>query len=203
MSGSAERVYKPVLIIGGLLVAGALSLQLYQKTQAEQPFVTSLPLTAPKPIIVKDVTTPDGKLNITLQTSTNSKFTNSYSLIIVDTQTNNRHTVYSGNLLTGETVTIPNNSWSPNNKYFFVKVASSASSTFFVFKADGTTWPDGSQYYDVKTLFNIQKFDLSLRDATGWADNTLLIILTNNPDNTNGPKFWFDTSSRSFIRLWR
>lgn len=98
--------------------------------------------------------------------------------------------------MTGKIV-IPENSWSPDNKYIFLSVLGPDSKTinWLVLKATGEAFSNGEKYIEIAPLFTqkIQKY--SLKDVTGWDSPTLLHL------HTTGSSFWFDVTSKSIIQL--
>jgi hypothetical protein len=95
-----------------------------------------------------------------------------------------------------QSLSIPYNTWSPDNKYVFLKEATLSFSNYFVFSADGS-----SQSVDVKSLFNQKVPDYVMTEVTGWAAPYLLIVNTKTKQGEQGPSFWLDISTQSFIQL--
>ena len=124
---------------------------------------------------VSSVTSPDGKFTLTMtQKGTNYTFSSE--------KINFVKTVSAGTVLS-----IPLNTFSPDNKYIFLKEESSGQADFFVVTP--------SEDLDINALFLAKYSDLVITDVTGWAAPTLVII------NTKDRSFWFDVASKSFISL--
>lgn len=104
--------------------------------------------------------------------------------------------VYSQSL-TDSYFSVPANSWSPDNKYFFIRKNTATESSYLVFKATGENFLDGSKYVDISDLFSRKVKNYDLKEVTGWDAPGLLHVLT------NGPTFWFDLGSRAFLQLVR
>ena len=95
---------------------------------------------------------------------------------------------------------IPFNTWSPDNKYFFIK-----NKDFLVFKASGKEFglePNNKASLDINNYFLAKEIPYNLHDVTGWAAPNLLIVTTTEiGEETEGPSYWFDITSQNFIRL--
>lgn len=95
---------------------------------------------------------------------------------------------------------IPENTWSPNNKYLFIKETTPEAINYLVFNGGGE--PFGStSYFNVTKMFYEKIQDYIITDITGWADPNLLIINAKKYNEERGYSFWFEISSQSFIPL--
>ncbi|HSW88123.1 MAG TPA: hypothetical protein VLG12_03080 [Candidatus Saccharimonadales bacterium] len=159
----------------------------------------TLPTVTPVP--QEDVTSqisPNGAKKVVLKTTHNSDGTVTFNLSTTDGSGQNEQQVYSVILQASETMSIPFNTWSPDNKYFFVV---KDSKDVMVFKASGETFADGAAYLDATDAFNQKNIDNTLTEATGWASETLIILNTTTADNQKGPSYWFEVPSKAIIRL--
>lgn len=86
----------------------------------------------------------------------------------------------------GENISLPQNAWAPNDAYVFIKQGG----TFLVFKTTS-----GEQLADIAALFAEKLPDRVFGDATGW-DGVGLVHVT-----SDGPSYWFDVASTSFLQL--
>ncbi len=98
----------------------------------------------------------------------------------------------------GETINLPQNSWSPSSKYVFLEDRRGSMVDYLVFKTNGEPFADGQKYLNATALFNAKVKDYNLKAITGWDDPVLMHVLT-----FNGPPFWFDLTTQSFIQLVR
>lgn len=96
---------------------------------------------------------------------------------------------------------IPFNSWSPDNKQFFILENDGSGINYLVFKADGATYTTDRSFLDIAEYWNKSKNDYEIKTITGWAGNDLLEVKTIKTDGSNGPSFWFVTSTKGFLRL--
>lgn len=98
---------------------------------------------------------------------------------------------------------LPDNSWSPNEKYIFIEKNGDGVRNALVFKVDGAPFPNGEKFLDVYSLFLQRNLPYTFVGATGWADYSLLMIETVKADGSRGPKFWFEVPNGAFIQLAR
>lgn len=176
--------YKYLLIL--IFIAGTIGtvyLFLYSKTNKfeSENFVT-LPskVEAISETTSNDIVSPDGKMRLTIKSKKQNEGTN-YSFYV------------NGNFLftkfsTGN-ITIPFNTWSTNDKSFLIREEVGGKINFFVESDD----------INVTEEFYKKFQDYKLQDVTGWAAQNLLVINAN--DGNSDISLWFDTSTKSFIRL--
>lgn len=109
--------------------------------------------------------------------------------------------VYTNAVGLGEAITVPANSWSPDNKLFFILEKSGGRDSYRVFREDGGTFKNGQKYLDINDYWTVSKQKYQIREITGWASTDLLVVMTTRDDGTAGPSFWFVVSSHSFMQL--
>lgn len=188
------------ILAGGVFVANQKSPAFVsQATSQETPVV--LPTPVPYVSDLQGVHAPDGAVKLVLKTTLLQDRQTGYTLTVSDVSGANRQMVYEGSLPDGSKITLPPNSWSPDNKLFFIKQQSPDRLAVLVFQANGTAFADGADYIDVSSIFREKLPDAILRDVTGWDDPALLHVMTYNADKTIGLSYWFDIGSRSFIQL--
>lgn len=110
--------------------------------------------------------------------------------------------IYSETLAEGVTISVPYNTFSPDNKYIFLKKSGPAGITYFALRTDGKPIVKDSQTVDFLSLFN-SKYpgEFKVTDVTGWGGMTLIVLNTDKPNGSIGPSFWYDAASDSFISL--
>ena len=165
------------------------------------PLVSLTPTIAKKESIevVTDVS-PDGTSRLMMikqQKETNT----SYSLLASAVTDSQEKPIFSKTIDHVQNWTIPYNTWSPENNYLFLKESTPTGNNYYVFNTNGNLFPDGAQFINVSELFNLKITDYTLTEITGWADPNLLIINTKTKQGQQGPSFWFEIPSRSFIQL--
>ncbi len=173
----------------------------YKKTNfiPQNPSILIKPVATPTVNPDREVHSPDGKMKIVMKISNQSDGSKLYSFYVSALSGENQKLLFSKTVENGS-MTLPLNSFSPDDKYVFLREDDSNSFTFLVFKANGDSFSDGQNYLDVATLFIQKKVQYVFKDVTGWDDPTLLHVTTST-GNTKGPSFWFDIDSRSFIQL--
>lgn len=159
----------------------------------------SVKVVAPK-ITTSSQISPDGTKTVIMEATQSADMT-TYNISTVDEDNQSEILVFTQTLKPSDTMTIPFNTWSPNDKYFFVQQKVDDNKSIFVFKADGAEFEPGVTYLDVTDLFKKADTGNNFSEATGWASDTLIIINTIMSDNTKGPSYWFEVPSKAIIRL--
>jgi hypothetical protein len=162
------------------------------------PLPTSTPLPTPIP---REETfkhpSPDGKVQVELKAKYTSPQSTEYTVSTMDSDGSNSKVVYQ-TILSGVKFQIPFNSWSPDNRYFFIEKNTGEA---YVFTRTGENITSSEQFFSVKDIFStpdrVDRYDMT----TGWASPTLLIIHTKNLDNSKGSSYWFEVPSQAIIQL--
>lgn len=151
----------------------------------EPPIV---PISTPKPVVLSQIS-PDGTHTVSLNTVSDS------TEIMI-----NNEVVVQRPVEVGIDLEIPFNTWSPDDKYFFLREKSEQGDEYLVMAASGKHFADDSPSLKVKELFAVFHPEATIVDATGWAAPTLLILNAKSGTETK-MSFWFDISTHQFIRL--
>lgn len=125
----------------------------------------------------------------------------SYAFSITDFSGNNARALFTKSLGAASTMSIPFNAWDPTDTYIFIEEKDGGVPNYYVFKASGEPFADGNTFIDAGAVWTAKNIGFSIRDATGWASGTLLIIYTTKPDGTKGPPYWFEIPSTATIQL--
>lgn len=192
----------PVKIIVFLIIlafGGVLFLINYEKlTSSGQQNPILIKPVAPTPAVQNtEVHSSDGEMNLIMQTQKQSDDSTTYSFFTSDVSGKNKKILFEKTVNVGVSLTIPKNSWSPDNKYVFLRENKPDPFNIFVFKTSGENFADGQQYLDVSSLFDQHKVKYLLSDVTGWDSPTLLHVVT------SGPSYWFDVTTKAFLQLAR
>jgi len=158
-------------------------------------------LPSPTPLPQDDVVSqisPYGTKKVTLTIKHNADGAKTVVITTQDSSGNNQQQIYTTNIGATDTISIPFNTWSPNDKYFFVV---KNNTDVMVFNASGAAFPDGEAYLDASDAYNQKNTGFTFQEATGWASETLIIINTTTSDNQKGPSYWFEVPSKAVIRL--
>ncbi len=189
-----KKIILSIIIIALVVFLLFLFLQNY-KNNNSVPLGIQIPTTITANAANPDVSiiSPDGKTNLTMKTVVDN------NSIIYTFTTNNL--IYTKTTTKDDIFAIPFNSWSPDNKYVFLKETNGNTTSFLVLNSSGVPFKDGSQYINISDNFTQKLNNYKLDDITGWAAGTLLVLNTNKIDGEKGPSFWFDLTSSTFIQL--
>lgn len=169
------------------------------------PTVEAIPTkkTAPAPIIsiIPTVATTsqissDGTQKVIMQTSENEGQT-TYEF----STATNPQPFFAKTLANGDTMSIPFNAWSPDNNYFFIQENSASGTSIYVFQASGQPFANGQSYLNLTDAFSKYGASDSFDQASGWASNTLIVILTKASDGSEGTSYWYEVPDGSIIPL--
>ena len=143
----------------------------------------------------------DGKKMVRVKGIQNGDGSTDYTISVTDSEGNNEKVLFREAVAAGETITIPFNTWSPNDKYFFIQQQTKKGTRILVFQASGEAFSDNQFYLDATAIFASRKTGFTFDEATGWASNSLIIINTVTANDTKGPSYWFEVPSKAVIRL--
>lgn len=144
---------------------------------------------------------PDGAKNLTMKVMKNSDGTKTYDFLVSDGNGSDEQLVFSKTLDSSASITIPFNTWSPDNKYFFIEENLNNNKSVYVFKSMGAEFAEGESYIDVTDIFMKKDTGNNFDLATGWASETLIIINTKKQNDTKGPSYWFEVPTKAVIQL--
>ncbi len=159
--------------------------------------VSPVPMPTASPSQNIEVFSPDGSKKLTLKTQTRNDGSVIYSVFASDTNGRNSSLIFSKTISKGS-INLPANSWSPDNKYLFIKDSEGGDVDYLVFRADGKPFTEAQKYLDATSLFKSKVKNFTLKSITGWDDPVLMSVRTT--DNTH---FWFAVETQSFIQLVR
>ena len=175
---------------------GIYLLMLYQKkTNVSDIIINPLPLATPTPVKPIEVHSIEGSLKLIMQEKTLPEGINTYTFFVADITGENQRLLFTKTASGSGTMTIPANSWSPDNKYVFLRESENGSIHVLVFKASGQAFADGQKYLDVIDLFAKRLTTEFITDVTGWDAPALLHV------KASSFSYWFDIDSRSFLQL--
>jgi hypothetical protein len=162
---------------------------------------TSLPTEIPIPESTVSEISSDGTKKVVLKTIQNKDETKSVILSIEDSGSGEQQVIFEVTLKKGKSIVIPYNTWSPDNKYFFIQENTSTGTEIRVFNAKGESFASGETYLDLTGLFGKLEIGNNFSEATGWASETLIIVNTTSQDDTKGPSYWFEVPRRAIMQL--
>ncbi len=162
----------------------------------------SLPLATPAPEQnVFSQISPDGTKKVVMKVMQGSDNTKTYDFSTVDGNDANEQRVFTKTFDSSSSMVIPFNTWSPDNKYFFIHKNTGDNKSVFAFKASGVAFSQAEEYFDVTDLFRKKETGYNFSEATGWASESLIIVNTTKDDSSKGPSYWFEIPSKAVIQL--
>lgn len=192
------------MVLGTLVTAGLVMLSA-QKTRSAVPETTGHASEVLETDLSEDdskvsILAPDGSMTLIVENKRSGEDTinQKFSIMSEDDQTVE---IYSFDSLKDQLVSVPYNTFSPDNKFIFLKTITPSGNEYIVMRTDGKFILEESKTVAVIESFN-QKFqNLVVTDVTGWGGKNLIVVNTDLKEQGVGPSFWFDVSNLSFIRL--
>ncbi|MBI4089186.1 MAG: hypothetical protein HY424_00590 [Candidatus Levybacteria bacterium] len=163
--------------------------------------VAPIEIDASSKITTSSQISPDGTKKVIMKITKNDDDTSTYDFLTADENNANEQLVFTKILNSTQNMTIPFNTWSPDNKYFFIQENKGSNKSIFVFNAAGAPFATGETYLAASDLFKQKITENNFNEATGWASETLIIINTIKQDNSKGPSYWFEVPSKAVIQL--
>jgi hypothetical protein len=153
----------------------------------------------PKPQVTSQIS-PDGARKLTMTVTTNKDLTRTYTFVTSDSDGTNQQMIYAITYA-ADSMSIPFNTWSPDNKYIFIMHVTSSGTEALIMRADGQPLTDTESNFNATTIFNAKNTGNAYQETTGWASYALLIINTKLPDGSKGPSYWLEIPSKTIIQL--
>ena len=189
-----DKPLTKILIFTGLAVAVG---GVFVAVRANQNPRSTLPLLAatvtPSPSQETRVQAPNGEKTLVMKEK-KDEGTVTYTFSVSGKEGSSRKEIFTKTLPQGGNLSIPYNTFSPDNKYVFLKETAADSVSYFVLSEDGSV-------LNISDLLEEKYTDYLIADVTGWGGTNLVIVNTDKSGGGMGPSFWFDVASRSFIQL--
>lgn len=203
MEKPRNKFFLAFLITGTFLLAGLTFFGSFRvKTGTSQPesFASTLIPPEVKEISV-DVLSPNEKATLTMKVLKMVDGAISQKFFISTDSGKENLEIYSQVSDPESQILIPYNTFSPDNKYIFLKIGDVESPKYITLRSDGKNIKGDEKSVEITSLFYEKYGDFVIMDVTGWAGNSLIIVNTNFKDGRIGPSFWFDLSNLSFTQL--
>jgi len=193
-----KKILKSIFII--TFITSLILLALFQRNrQIRQQVLANIPsLEIPSPTMV---------FSLPIQTESLGSPDGSKTLIMKKEQIKDKvkYTFFVDELIFQkeevlQSLVIPYNAWSPDNKYIFLKESGASINNYYVFYASGDLFSENVKYLNIQNLFEKKVNGFVIQEVTGWAAPNLIIINTVSSEG-NRVSFWFDVPSQSFIQL--
>jgi len=145
---------------------------------------------------------PDGSKSLTLEKKESSAAgLISYTLFVSTKPEEQKQEIFKKEETGSQNLSIPYNTWSPDNVYVFLKEKTTTIDNYLVFQSSGNLFPNNLSYLSIQELFGKNVPGFTIEDVTGWAASNLIIVNTKVNESDNKVSFWFDVPSQSFIQL--
>lgn len=125
----------------------------------------------------------------------------SYIFLIKDLVKGSEKEIFRKSVPSGTTMSIPLNTFSPDDKYIFLKEIREGETGYLLLSASGTPLDKDTLTLEISGLFASKYPNYKITDVTGWGGVNLIVINADKSGGGMGPSFWFDVSNHSFIRL--
>jgi hypothetical protein len=163
------------------------------------------PVSAPAEAIDPQVTvasqiSPDGTKKVIMKATGNTDNATTYDFSTVDENGANEQFIFSKTLSSANNMVIPFNTWSPDNKYFFIQENAAGKKNVLIFDALGVPFAE-EVYLNATDLFKQKNTGNNFSEATGWASESLIIINTTKENGEKGFSYWFEVPSKAIIQL--
>ena len=165
------------------------------------PVVSVVADVPPSKATISSQISPDGTKKVIMKVTQNTDNTKTYDFSVVDVNSSSEQHIFTQILDSLGSMTIPFNTWSPDDQYFFIQQNTKSNKSVFVFKATGTQFAGGEIYLDVTDSFKKANTENNFSEATGWASESLIIINTLKQNSTKGSSYWLEVPSRAIIQL--
>lgn len=152
-------------------------------------------------VTVSSQISPDGTKKVIMRALLNPDNTLTYDFSVSDEDGANEQSIFTKTIDSSKSMTIPFNTWSPDNKYFFIAENEGDSKSIFAFKATGEQFTGAEVYLDATDSFNKANTGNNFSEATGWASESLIIINTTKENGKKGHSYWFEVPSKAIIQL--
>lgn len=195
--------HRSKIIIVICLVISAISLVyvLWSKNVQPPQAQTSYPPPQAEAKLSPDnsVISPDGKLTLTMKVEKGSE-ANNYRFLMSKSSDGTQKEVFATSLPPANSLSIPSNTFSPDDKYFFLKENAPSGVKYFALTVTGDPITKDAQTLTFSDMFASKYTDFQITDATGWG-GTNLIVFNTDKSGVQGPSFWFEVPSQAFIQL--
>ena len=153
----------------------------------------------PQPQVTSQIS-PDGTRELTMTVLPNNDLEKTYTFATMDADGGNQQIIYTATH-SAQTMSIPFNTWSPDNKYVFLTESTSSGTKALVMRADAQPVTETESNIDAAAVFDANTTGNVYQETTGWASDTLLIINTTLQDGSKGPSYWLEIPIKAVTQL--
>lgn len=181
-----------------IFLVGIFVVLRYQQKAVQQSQPVPSSLKTPAPTQESEIHSPDGTMKLIMKAEKKDQV-KSYSFFIADIPGKNQRLLFMKTVSPKGEMSLPQNSFSPDNKYLYLQKNEGNSLNILVFKVTGLPFLNNQPYLDVGSLLAENKAGNFLNHVTGWVSPTLIQINTVTDSSTKSPSYWFDVESRAFL----
>ncbi|KKQ84686.1 MAG: hypothetical protein UT08_C0015G0022 [Candidatus Woesebacteria bacterium GW2011_GWB1_38_8] len=185
-------------LLAGLVFSGSLRVQ-KGSPQPESFASTEMPVDEKETTV--DVISPNEKATLTMKGLKKADGTLKQTFFISLDLAKESIEIYAHESNPSYQTLIPYNTFSPDNKYIFLKIEDPERAQYIVVRTDGKNIKGEEKSVEITSLFYEKYEEFVITDVTGWGGYSLIVVNTNYKDGKIGPSFWFDLSNFSFIQL--
>lgn len=194
-----------VLAAAGILLIAGLAILSSSQLKMAVPVTTNLAYVEKHDIPLEDesvdIISPDDKYTLNVKKKSVPGGLISQTFYIKSDENDNPVEIYERESAADDLISVPENTFSPDNKYIFLKYGDSGKTRYIVLRTDGAELKEGIQSVEIESLFSEKHSDYIITDVTGWGGYTLIVVNTDTIAGQTGPSWWFDLTNFSFIRL--
>ena len=203
MEKRRSKLFLTFILTGTFLLTGLVffgSLRVKEGTPQPESFAsTEMPVDEKETTV--DVISPNEKITLTMKGLKKADGTLKQTFFISLDAAKESVEIYTHESNPSYQILIPYNTFSPDNKYIFLKIEDPERAQYIVVRTDGKNIRGEEKSVEITSLFYEKYEEFVITEVTGWGGYSLIVVNTNYKDGKIGPSFWFDLSNFSFIQL--
>ena len=203
MEKRRSKLFLTFILTGTFLLAGLVffgSLRVKEGTPQPESFASTVMSEEERQTSV-DVLAPNEKITLTMKGLKKADGTLKQTFFISLDAAKESVEIYTHESDPSYQILIPYNTFSPDNKYIFLKIEDPERAQYIVVRTDGKNIRGEEKSVEITSLFYEKYEEFVITEVTGWGGYSLIVVNTNYKDGKIGPSFWFDQSNFSFIQL--
>lgn len=190
------------LLISTLTLAGMIFI-FSSKVDEEMEFTESYAASTVEQVseveTIEEVLAPNGKMTLILKSVQKGDLTTQTFYTKTD-EGETQVEIYSVEKENSNLISIPFNTFSPDNEFIFLKNGTNEKPEYLVLRTDGEMIDGKQEALEFTSRFYEKYPEHKITAMTGWGGYTLIVINSDLSDGKTGPSFWFDVSNFTFIQ---
>jgi len=166
---------------------------------SQKPSATP-PMAFASQALLPTVESSDGNWKITMKEA-KTKENTTYTFSVINEADSTSTDIFTQTVPTGTTMSIPDNTFSPDDKYLFLRETGAAGNQYLVLTLSGENITKDAQTLEISSLFAAKYQNYKITDVTGWGGMNLIVFNTDKVTGGQGPSFWFEVPSKAIIQL--